>query len=500
MTLSTTDAPEDAREYLRVSEDQTGRLRSPAEQHADNAKAAAGNGWRLGEPYAEDVAVSASRYSLKARVAFDRLCRDLETGAFAARVLILWESSRGSRKVGEWVSLIEACEDAAVRIHVTSHGRTYDPANHRDRRSLLEDAVDSEYESAKSSERLRRAFAAAAAEGRPGGRVPYGYRRAYDPATRRLVSQDPDPDEAPVIAELYERLAAGESLKSVARDFAARGVVTRGSKGYPPRPFSAQHLRNLALRPCYGGLRVHQPVTGPRRLSSADGAVEGTWTALTDSETWHSVHAMLTDPARRKSRPGRGVHLLSLIAVCECGEYLRARGEKDQRRYQCRGRGCVTIRADALDRWADALICHYAARDDVRAMLLSTGDRSPELRAVRADLARARDELAGWRSRAAAGRVSPESFEAIEPGVQARIAVLREREFVLSAPAELGWLLAGPAEETEARWTAAPVGLRRHAARLLLSPAHLGTLTLHRSPVRRRTVAAGERVTLDDGR
>jgi len=39
----------------------------------------------------------------------------------------------------------------------TTHGRTYDPANPRDRRMLQEDAVDSEYETAKLSMRAKRA-------------------------------------------------------------------------------------------------------------------------------------------------------------------------------------------------------------------------------------------------------------------------------------------------------------------------------------------------------
>ena len=87
---------------------------------------------------------------------------------------MIWESSRGSRRVGEWVNLLELCEQRSVSIHVVTHNRTYDPANGRDRRSLLDDAVDGEYESSKMSARLRRAVAANAMAGRPGGRAPMG--------------------------------------------------------------------------------------------------------------------------------------------------------------------------------------------------------------------------------------------------------------------------------------------------------------------------------------
>lgn len=98
---------------------------------------------------------------------------------------MIWESSRGSRRGRKWVDLLELRERRSVSIHVVTHNRTYDPANGRDRRSLLEDAVDGEYESSKISARMRRAVAANAVAGWPGGRVPYGYRRVFDPQTRQ---------------------------------------------------------------------------------------------------------------------------------------------------------------------------------------------------------------------------------------------------------------------------------------------------------------------------
>lgn len=497
-----------AREYLRVSQDRSGRLQSPAEQHADNQRAAQSNRWRLGEPYAETEAVSASRYASKTRAAFDRLCADIDSGMFGARVLILWESSRGSRKVGEWVDLIESCESAGVLVHVTTHGRTYDPANARDRRSLLEDAVDYEYESGKTSARLRRAFAAASEEGRPGGRVPYGYERLYDPLTRRLVKQQPHPDEAPVIAELYERLRAGHSLKAIARDFAGRGIVTRGSKRHPPQPFAAQYLRNLALRPCYAGLRVHQPVGGPRRPGATTGAVEAIWPPLTDRETWHAVHAMLTDPARRTSRPGRARHLLSLIARCdECGELLRAyyrrHGQRhDQgdevRDYSCRGRGCVRISADALDEYATATMLEYLARPDVFEQLRAGSADPAALTAVRGQLEAALTELRDWRDRARRLEITAASFAAVEPAIVARIDQLEEQERQLITPPELAGLVK-PRASVAAWWAETPLPARRQVARLLCSPGILGTLKVGPSPRRGPTpqVSASERVTWD---
>ncbi|HEU5416821.1 MAG TPA: recombinase family protein, partial [Streptosporangiaceae bacterium] len=120
-----------AREYLRVSQDRSGRAKSNDEQHADNEQKLAAHGIELTGPAYSDLR-SASRYAAKDRGDFPRLLADLEAGRFGADVLALWEPSRGSRKVSEWCSLIEACEAAGVRIFVTTHGRLYDPANGRD--------------------------------------------------------------------------------------------------------------------------------------------------------------------------------------------------------------------------------------------------------------------------------------------------------------------------------------------------------------------------------
>lgn len=83
--------------------------RSIPEQRQDNKRAADREGFVLGMPYQDQE--SASRYATKARDGYDRLMGELTSGQFGAEVLMLWESSRGSRRVGEWVTLIELRED-----------------------------------------------------------------------------------------------------------------------------------------------------------------------------------------------------------------------------------------------------------------------------------------------------------------------------------------------------------------------------------------------------
>src|SRR5260370_4955963 len=94
------------REYLRVSQDRSGRARSVEEQHGDNLRAGQVHGFLInGEAYS-DVSLSASRYATKVRGDFARLLAALEAAQFGPDVLLLWESSRRSRRVAQWASRV----------------------------------------------------------------------------------------------------------------------------------------------------------------------------------------------------------------------------------------------------------------------------------------------------------------------------------------------------------------------------------------------------------
>ncbi len=65
-------------------------------------------------------AVSAPRYSTDVRDDFDRLMADLRGGEFGADVLVLWESSRGSQLVLEWVTMLDLLEQQGILVFVTT--------------------------------------------------------------------------------------------------------------------------------------------------------------------------------------------------------------------------------------------------------------------------------------------------------------------------------------------------------------------------------------------
>jgi DNA invertase Pin-like site-specific DNA recombinase len=469
--------PVKCREYLRVSHDRSGRERSPDEQHDEIAAAAESAGWTLiGSGYRDTT--SASRFARKGRNGFDRLVTDLEDDRFDADMLILWESSRGSRRVGEWLRLIELCEDRGVRIHVHLHHRTYDPANPRDRRSLLEDAVDSEFEVAKTSERVRRAVAAGAAAGQPaGGPPPYGYRRVHHERTGALLGQEPHPDEAPIVREVFRRVEKGHALAAVARDFAARGITNRSG-----RPWSQQHLRKFLLNPAYDGWRVHK---GERHKAS--------WPALVPHRQWLAVQRILNDPARTKRKPGGAKYMLSMIAVCDvCDGPLTVSPAKGDVYVCFRFRHLSIQRAD-LDEAALRAVARFLSSKRYYRMFTDPGNEA-ELEQVAEQLAEARaewDALAGMSARLAAR---------MEPGIADRIEVLETREDELRTPSQLAGLLSGsPGDDVATRIRNAPIAAQRTVMRLVLAPGRLGQLRLKRSPVRGHRVPVAQRIEFRRG-
>jgi site-specific DNA recombinase len=482
-----TPAPLTAREYLRISLDKSGRERSNDEQHDDNECFRAEIGARLvGAPYRDNG--SASRYATKARDDFDQLVADLKADRFGADLLHMWESSRGSRRVGEWVTLIELCEERGVRIPVTTHARIYDPANPRDRRSLLEDAVDSEYESAKLSTRAKRATAANAADGKPHGRIPFGYRRRYDPATRRLVAQEPEPSEAPVVVELFERLAAGHSLRGIAADFEARGIRSRSGI-----VFSSQALRSLAIRPLYAGQRSHAPgkMTQQERLRRST-LTDAQWPALVERSTFLAVQRRLSDPARKTTRGGGAKHLLSMIARCDvCGGPLAATYRRGTREYGCRDRGHVRIDADGLDAAAAEEIVRYLSRPDQVAELVADDGDDEALAAVRdqqAAIEAERDDLADQLGR---GEISAQLAARAERTIMARLADVQRQADELATPSALRGLI-DPAGDVRVEWQEAPIAAKREVVRLLAVPGKRGQLRVRPSP------SPGHRVPVDE--
>lgn len=487
------------REYLRVSKDADGRERSPDQQHGDHV----GDGERQNfelhpDPY-RDVG-SASPFARKARSDFDKMIADLISGEFGADGIALWESSRGSRKVSEWAHLIELLAERKMKVWVHTHSRIYDMTNGRDRRSLQEDAVDSEWESTKTSDRVARDHAARACEGGPAGRLAVGQVAEYHPRTGRLVRRTWDPEVSKLVVELFERLAKGDTLSGIERDWRERGILN--GKG---KPYTGQQLRHMARNRTYIAQRVHIIgklnkrwwQVGPGEYTITPGQWEPllkTEDGESDVDLFDRIQDLLDAEGRAVTRPGGARHILTVTGRCDpCGAPLTAVKLRGEPMYRCKWRGCVAVPESDLDELVTTAMQAFLA-DPKQYKKLDHGEHTAaELRAARAERDNVQRHYDEMKAETKAFRMSPAAFAEMEPDVLASLEEAKRKVRRLETPPRLRGLIT-PGPDVAERWPEDVVIQRKIAAELLQHGA-VGELRIVRSsrPGRRR-VPIHERV------
>lgn len=461
-----------------MSKDRGKQGKSPAQQHEENARAVADHGWELHpEPY-QDVDKGASRYSRVKRDGYARLVEDIEGGHFGADVLVLWESSRGSRRVGEWATLIDLCADAGINIFVTVNDHLYDTSNGHDRQTLQTDAVASEYETAKSSTRILRAVNANAREGRPHGKNLYGYQRIYEqgPGGPQLASVEPDPVTGPIVREVAARALQGETYYGIARDLNVRGVPPRRPVRHEynqSRGWTGSMLKQMLSRPAYAGLREH------------NGEIVGdaVWPALIPEEDWRKLQVK-----RATAPPERDVkRLLVGLAECSgCGGRLRSgrqsagRGKDGQARrystYICAGYASptpgtkhVSIKQEHLDLIvSEAVIARLSRPDFLTAAQSFDGGVDEERARLSEQIKADKEYLDEVRQKAAEAGM----FDLVidqERRVRPRIEANEQRLRALSGHSEDVLALAEEGD-VRAAWERLDVNRQRTVIRELLVP------------------------------
>jgi len=222
---------------------------------------------------------------------------------------------------------------------------------------------------------------------------------------------------------------------------------------------------------------------------------EGKWPRLVSEADFFAVQRILSNPARKTSRPGRFKHLLSNIARCDiCGGFLSVTQRRvPEGEYQCT-KGHIRVRQSELDEFAESIMLDYLASPEYEARLTGKGEaESAEIAEVRADLANRRGELEELRRAGEALQVSVLTVRRMEPALLARISELeaREAELATAVPAVLAEFTSGA--DIARVWAQMPMAARREVARLLLSPEWRGELRVTRRPAGRRTVSVPAR-------
>jgi site-specific DNA recombinase len=452
--------------YCRVSLDQRGDARSVNEQETESRAWADREGWTVARVISETGSASRFAKSTKARSHWDTVVAEIQSGAYD--ILLTWEASRATRDLAVYADLRDLCAAAGVLWGYS--GTVYDLQARGDRFRTGLDALLSEDESHRTSDRIKRSVRARAQAGAPHGKLPYGYRREYDTTTGALLRQVPNEETAPIVREIYRRVAGGEGLHTIAVDLTRRGIA-------PPRParsprakdgqaWLASTVKRIALNPTNVGQRTHQGVI----------VGDATWPALVDRATFDKAHGILTQPGRlTRGGDSTARWLLSGIATCGipgCGGPMRIYTNRGTKTYTCHWCFKVTRRAEPVDQHVSDLVVELLAH-------INTGpdDRapSPELDDARAELDALRTRLESFTDAASEGQVTPAALGRIEAKLRPQIHLAQLRVAQLSAPAALSRFdLTDP----QAFWGAASMADKREvlraAVRVVIHPAGRG--------------------------
>jgi len=194
-------------------------------------------------------------------------------------------------------------------------------------------------ESRRTSERVRANMGRAVSKGVHAARPPYGLKPMREIKEGKVdVSWELDPDEAPIVREMY-RLAMEENLgyKAIGDKLTAMGY--RGREG---RPLAAFTVQSVLTNPAIMGKLVYG--RKPRKGNPSTELVEvpGFFPSILIQDEWKGLQERLR--IRRESPRGRAhasVYLLSGIVKCgHCGGPMvgKAGGShkgKQYRNYYC---------------------------------------------------------------------------------------------------------------------------------------------------------------------
>ena len=476
--------------YARNS---SAKHKSIREQLAENAAVCEVQGWTIAAELSDPI--SASRYTNRVRANWAELLAMLPT----VDVVVLWEPSRGDRTLATWIGFLDKCRADGVQIHAVTHHRTYDPRNARDYRSLAEDGVDSAYESDKTSARVRRGHASSAVEGRPHAPWTYGYAREYHPHTRDFVAQVAHEYQAPIVKDIIESIAAGESLHAICARLNEAGVPTpRGA-----RVWRTNTMRGIALNVAY---RPHpdNPERGCR--SHLESIHVGQWPPLVDEATWQATQQVLgrNSESKRKARkdaaPGLVKYLLSgseNVMTAACGSKLSGHRTETGRgaHYSCEDDRCASAPMPELDAYVLDLIVGRLSRKDLRHVW--TTDNSSEVKAAEDELAQLHTDLEANERDYAARLISARLAGAREAELNTLIEDAERRATPVGTPsAVLALMKAAKLGRKHIRpaLVAMPVTSQREVvsavfSRLVLNPATVRLTRWSSADVRKAVVA-----------
>ncbi|MFF3511597.1 recombinase family protein [Streptomyces sp. NPDC002573] len=383
--------------YGRNSRDPKKKGRSVEDQLAVGRALCDRYDWPVAKVF-KDTGISASRHARVGRDDFEALLDAIRAGE--GRIVVAFEASRYYRDLEAYLRLRNACFEAGVLLCYDN--QVFDLSKRADRKATARDAIDAEDEAETIRDRNVRTVRLTAEAGKPGGRLPYGYARRYDPDTGDLIEQYPHPVQSKIVLKAMQRVDSGESLYSIVRWLRETPDAARPDG----HQWTDKAIRDVLLNPTNLGERVHQgKVIGKATWRPIPGLDEPEGRAL-----FNRVKKILTAPERRTQRDSRVRHLLSRIALCgECGDhaFLAATTRvKGKRYYKCQEAFDTGMDEDRLDAYVEeAVLMWLRDKKQARAALIPDEEETASVNAA------TQEELNGYRAQLEEARGLARMFE-----------------------------------------------------------------------------------------
>ncbi|WP_188110455.1 recombinase family protein [Aeromicrobium ginsengisoli] len=416
--------------YCRISDDRNDDELGVKRQEFNCRRLAADHGLVNIEVYVDND-ISASRFTNKARPAFERLVAAIDTGQ--VDVVLVSEPPRLYRRPKELERFIDVCSESRDVPTLTVERDRMDLSSPHGRAMARMSATMAALESDQKSARIRRKHEELAREGvwMSGPRC-YGYEAVFalnGNGKREISEVRVVATEADVIREAVTRLMAGDLINAIVSDFNRRGIPA--AKGGIWRPVS---LRQIVCAARNAGLREHTPGKRGSRFPSRENITEGSWEPIISHAQWTAMQVLFSDPARRSTRPGAWL-LTAGIGVCGlCGHHLRRGTRAGKPLLVCHkygsigGCGKIAVTMSHVDGYVSGVVVSALLRAEVGGPDVTVPDESVilSLKSARQRLEQAQEDCY------VLGVLPRDRFLAeIKPKIEAQILDLRAR---LDAP------------------------------------------------------------------
>lgn len=262
------------------------------QQIAECKRFAAAHGYKVTEIYS-DAAISGRS---DRRPQFQRLKRDADRGKFSA--VIAYKSSRIARNLMNALNFEYEMQQRRITVHYAKE-EYGDDASGKFMRNIM--MATNQFHSDNMGEDIRRAQNYNALQCRANGPASYGYKSGED--GKFAI----DEATAPIVREIFRRVADGEQYADITRDLNHRGIPTRSggvwNKSSLPKILNNERYIGTYI---FGDIRI-----------------EGGMPAIIPQHLYMEAHRAMESNRTKHHTTADGVFMLTGKLFCgECGERM----------------------------------------------------------------------------------------------------------------------------------------------------------------------------------